>query len=268
MKVSITVYSMNQYFRTGRIDVQGFIEYCAEQQVEGVDLGYFWKDEEKEVAQVPEWLEANGVVLSGYITRGDFVQKAEEDLARQVEAVKHALEVASKLGAPVLRIFAGTGYRGATFEDGLPGIVKSMRELVRVAEAKKVVLAVENHGTLCGGLAHIQAILKSVDSPWLKVCLDVGNFLSVDQDPVEATRILATSGSVAHVHMKDVKKAGDGRHVAVILGEGDVDLKGCVKELAAAGYDGWLSLEYEAAKDAKVGIPKSLETMKKILAEL
>jgi len=268
MKVSVTVYSMNQYFRTGRIDVKGFIEYCAEQKVDGVDLGYFWKDEENEVAQVPEWLKANGLVLSGYITRGDFVQKNEEDLVPQVEAVKHALEVAGRLRAPVLRIFAGNGYPGATFEQGLPGIVKSMRELAKVAEEKNVVLAVENHGTLCGGLAHIQAILKSVDSPWLKSCLDVGNFLTVGQDPVEGTRILAASGAVAHVHMKDVKKAADERHVAVALGEGDVDLKGCVRELASAGYDGYLSLEYEGAEDARVGIPKSLETMRKILAEV
>jgi len=265
MKSAMTIYSMNQYFRTGRIDVKGFIEYAAQQGIEGVDLGYFWKDEEKEVAQVPTWLKANGVVLSGYITRGEFVQKREKDLVPQVDAVKHALEVASNLGAPVLRIFAGGGYRGATFEDGLPGIVKSMKELAAVAEEKKVVLAVENHGSLCGGLAQIQAILNSVDSPWLKSLLDVGNWLPVNQDPVEATRILAPS--VAHVHVKDLKKAADGKFVSVPLGEGDVDLKGCVQALKTAGYDGYLSLEYEAAEDARVGIPKSIATLKKLLEE-
>ena len=152
-----------------------------------------------------------------------------------------------------------------TFVEGLPSIVKSLKELVPVAEEKNVILALENHGRLCGGVAHIQAILRAVDSSQLMLCLDLGNFVPLNQDPVEATRILASS--VVHVHVKDMKQAADGGCVSVPVGAGELDVAACVKVLKAAGYEGYYSLEYEAAEDAKIGIPRSLAAMKQILTE-
>ncbi|MCK4299605.1 MAG: hypothetical protein KAX80_08725 [Planctomycetes bacterium] len=47
-----------------------------------------------------------------------------------------------------------------------------------------------------------------------------------------------------------------------------MDITGCGQVLKDAGYTGWYSLEYEAAEDEKVGVPKSLEAMKGLLAGL
>lgn len=56
MKISITIYSLNQYFRQGKTDVKNFIGYCGSLGVDAVDLGYYWKDEEEEVKHITDWL--------------------------------------------------------------------------------------------------------------------------------------------------------------------------------------------------------------------
>jgi sugar phosphate isomerase/epimerase len=52
---------------------------------------------------------------------------------------------------------------------------------------------------------------------------------------------------------------------AAVIGEGDVDLDACVKVLSEAGYDGFVALEYEGDEDEKTGVPKSVETLKRVV---
>ena len=78
MKISVTIYSLNQYFQQEKMNVKGFIEYCGSLGVDAVDLGYYWKDEEEEVELVPDWLRENNLVLGTYIVGNDFAQKEEK----------------------------------------------------------------------------------------------------------------------------------------------------------------------------------------------
>ena len=88
------------------MDVKGFIEYCGTLGVDAVDLGYFWKDEEKEIRLAPDWLRDNNLELGAYIVGNDFAKK-EEERERQISSVKHGIERASQLKTKILRDFAG-----------------------------------------------------------------------------------------------------------------------------------------------------------------
>ncbi|GAG21512.1 unnamed protein product, partial [marine sediment metagenome] len=52
------------------------------------------------------------------------------------------------------------------------------------------------------------------------------------------------------------------------VGAGDVDIPACLRSLAAAGYDGYVAIEYEGKEDEAIGVPASTEYMKKVLAAL
>jgi len=71
----------------------------------------------------------------------------------------------------------------------------------------------------------------------------------------------------AHTHIKDFKKE-DEKTIPTVLGEGDVDLEGCLRVLKENNYQGYLSLEYEAKIDSKVGVEKGLEVLKESLQKI
>ena len=51
-----------------------------------------------------------------------------------------------------------------------------------------------------------------------------------------------------------------------VTGEGMVDLPKVIGILRQAGYDGWLSLEFEGGADPiTIGVPHSLEAARKLL---
>ncbi|HEX6655933.1 MAG TPA: sugar phosphate isomerase/epimerase [Candidatus Limnocylindria bacterium] len=92
------------------------------------------------------------------------------------------------------------------------------------------------------------------------LCLDVGHFLVGGGDPRAA---VARHGAlVRHVHLKDVDgavldrlRAGEltsfadaiRARIFTELGNGLLDLRGVLGQLAAAGYDGWLMVEQDSS---------------------
>jgi hypothetical protein len=57
MKLSVSMWSVVQPVREGQLDLPGFIDFAACQEVEGVELlDYFWNDEATEILQVKHQL--------------------------------------------------------------------------------------------------------------------------------------------------------------------------------------------------------------------
>jgi sugar phosphate isomerase/epimerase len=246
MKLSVTIYSLHNYIQKGEMDVKGFIEYCAVLGAPAVDLGYFWKDEATEIPQALNWLKAANVKLGAYISRGDFTKQDAAERAKEVEILKQAVDAAARMKAPALRVFAGNGWPGAKFSDVRDWVIEGHKQVAAYAEKKGVIVGLENHGRLCGTIEAIRTIVDGVGSRNFGVTFDMGT---------------------VYAHVKDAKKEGD-RSRSCVVGEGFVDIAGCARVLKAAGYAGWYSLEYEAAEDEKVGVPKSLKAMERLLAGL
>lgn len=262
MRTSVTIYSLDQYFRQGKMDVKGFIEYCGGLGIDAVDLGYYWENEEEEVRLVADWLRKNDLKLGAYIVGNDFAQK-EEERKRQISLVKHGIERAAQLKTKILRVFAGNVKPDfPNYKAKRDSLLSSFREVSSFAKERGIILALENHGRLYARSDEILDFLNEVNSSNLKLNLDIGNFLEVGEDPVSSVRKLAHLA--VHTHIKDFKKV-DEKTIPVLLGEGDVDLDGCLRALKEKDYQGYFSLEYEAKIDSKVGVERSLDVLKKSL---
>jgi 3-oxoisoapionate decarboxylase len=155
------------------------------------------------------------------------------------------IEVAARLGQPVLRITAGSpASRGEEPADILvERLIGPIRRAADHAADRGVRLALENHGDL--RVADILAILDAVDRPaTLGVCLDNVNLIRVGDDMAEGTRALAPHTLL--VQLKD-HEPGDptvwGGPVSTALGEGVADLDGLIAILADAGFDGPVCVE-------------------------
>lgn len=112
--------------------------------------------------------------------------------------------------------------------------------LDKLVEEYKVNIAIHNHGPKAtyDKIDDVVNIVKD-RHPRIGACVDTGHYLRSKENPVEAIERL--KGRVYGVHLKDVKNA----EVFKILGEGDLDVFGCLKALKAQDYKHCLALEYE-----------------------
>ena len=178
--------------------------------------------------------------------------------------------MAKYFGTKVVRVFAGDLAEGIEFNDGRCWIVEGLQAAAAYAEKHGITLALENHGLLAGKGAQVQGIIEDVNSPALKATIDTGNFLLVDEAPTDAVKVLAPLAG--HVHFKDFRLAKEGespsypalsgkRFAGTIIGEGQVGTKEVLSILKAAGYDGWLSVEFEGLEEEEFGAKRSIDNL-------
>jgi sugar phosphate isomerase/epimerase len=242
--------------------VKDFIAYAGSLGLDGVELGYYWDDEANELASVPAWLKDAKLALSGYIVSNNFAFPDVDRRAEEVKKVKHAVDNAQRLGAGVLRIFGGSGGLDVTFDEAREYAVDCFRECNEYAAPRGVRLALEDHGGIAANSEHLLYYESEVDSPNFGFMVDIGNFRSTGgEDPLDGVR--RTAHKAFQVHLKDVKEDAGGAWQACVLGEGNVPLKECLQALEDAGFDGYLSLEYEAPDAVKDGIERSLEYLRR-----
>jgi len=92
-------------------------------------------------------------------------------------------------------------------------------------------------------------LLTEVDSPWLGINFDTGNFLRLLDDPIKGMARLAPYVYATHIKDLKVQKgvAADEWYFfsCTPVGQGIVDNVELVRLLAAAGYDGLLAVEID-----------------------
>lgn len=170
------------------------------------------------VAEQKEMLAASGVKLVAFGVVGFDGNEAK---AREVFDFAKAMGIRS--------ISADPNKDEATF-----------KLLDKLVEEYKIAIAIHNHGP---GHKYdkISDVVNAVKDhhPLVGACVDTGHYLRSSENPVDAIEKL--KGRVYGVHLKDVKDA----KVFKILGEGDLDVVGCLKALEKQKYDYCLALEYE-----------------------
>jgi sugar phosphate isomerase/epimerase len=266
------MYSFNRQARAGEIGIEGFLDYCGELGLDGVDLlSYYWTDQAAEMAKAPEWLQRNRLTLAAYAVGNNFVQAEASARATQMQMVRDGIDTAARLGAPVLRVFGGSRPRAGAMSpaEALDLAIDNLGASAAYAQSQGVVLGIENHGGLPGTAAEVRQVLEAVNSPALRLILDVGNFVGVGDDPVAATRSLAPY--VTHVHLKDLGPTpteGNSRRENVPLGDGTIDLAQIFRILKESHYAGYLSIEYEGKADPTEAVRRSAAHVRKLLGEL
>jgi sugar phosphate isomerase/epimerase len=161
-----------------------------------------------------------------------------------LEDVEDLASLAEQWGAPVLRLFgghlpAGPGARKEALEKAGALLVAA----APIAARHGVRLAVETHDDFSSSRT-LAELLRCADMVAGAV-YDSHHPHRMGESPAE---VLAALGrSVWHVHLKDARRRSrdEDEWDLVALGEGEVPVRELVGLLPAAGYDGWVSLEFE-----------------------
>ena len=274
MKLGISMYSYLRAVKDGRLDIASFIHEAKRIGADGVELlDFFYKDMDGDRAAAMQALEETGLVCGVFSVAQNFAKKSQAE--RQVEAgkVMVGVEEALKFKAKVVRVFAGDVSEGIEFDEARGWIVDMLADVSNYAHERDIKLALENHGTLAGRSDQVKGIIDDVRAKCGHDALganpDTGNFMLVGQTGHEAIKDVVDYAYM--VHFKDLKKAPEGYeghtykaldgtpYYGTVIGEGEVDLGACVAALNAAGFEGWLNLEYEGEGDPIVDVEKSFK---------
>jgi len=262
IKLSCTPISFQKSFRSGEMKLREFVDYCAEQDLEGVDLldsaGYPWLWQDGTIlSDCSRWAREAGLEIAAFACGNNFAKIGKEERQAQVALVCAAIDRAAECGAPSLRIFGGYhketgGDPQVTSSLGLELILDGIGQCLPHAEARSVILCLENHGRLPGHSHESLAIIEYFNSPWLKAAYDAANYhgnnMDEDEDPLRAYENLR--GQIAYAHLKDVwpaRQNPDRRREPCIAGKGITPLRQVIAAMTADGYPGFCSLEFEAS---------------------
>ena len=208
--------------------------------------------------------EEKGLPIVAY-TVGAKLWKPPFLLGREIRRVMREVDVAVALGAPLMRhdlVWALTKHgRGKSFYTMMPRLAKAVRKITAYAAERGVKTCSENHGQVAQDSDRMEAFVKLVNHPNYGLLVDMGNFLCVDEEPRSAVTRVAPY--VIHAHAKDmlccapdtdggkgiIKTRGGNGLKPTAVGEGSVPVPQCIAALRSAGYDAWLSLEFEGAED-------------------
>lgn len=287
------MWSYFHNWRKGDFEVHTFIYEAAKAGADGVELLEFFYNEPhlerrthfEESYVAPRRaaalaaLKETGLPCPIFSVAQNFAKVLPEERRAELRKIMFGVDEARKYGAGVVRVFAGDVSEGITFDQAREWIVEGLAMASEYAASHGVKLALENHGSLAGRGDQVRALIDDVraesGTDVLGANPDTGNFMLVNQRSHEAIRQVAPVANM--VHFKDFMREPQGhegfayaaldgtRYVGTAVGEGDVDLAACIRELKHAGFDGWLSVEYEGEENALAAVPRSIKNARKYL---
>lgn len=164
----------------------------------------------------------------------------DEDFAPHLDRMRHAADVAHLFAAPYIRIFSFFLRPGSDPAGHRDEVIDRMRALARVAEDADLILLHENEKEIYGDVpGRCLDVVRSVDSPHLRLAWDPANFVQVGVRPYTDGYALLRP-HVAYVQIKDALAASG---AVVPAGRGDAEIARTVRALHHDGFDGFFSLE-------------------------
>ncbi len=280
MRIGLSMYSYAQSVQKGLLDIPGFIHEAKNAGAEGVELlEYFYKDLARDRDAALEALQETGLPCPIFSVGNNFAKTDSVERSTQLKRIFFGVDEAIRYGSAVVRVFAGDVAEGITYDQARGWIIDGLSEASIYASEHGVKLALENHGTLAGRGDQVRGIIEDVRAKSgvdvLGANPDTGNFLLVNQPSHEAIRQVASLANM--VHFKDFRAAPldhegwaytalDGsKYLGTAVGEGMVELGQCISELKDAGFDGWLSVEYEGVEDPFSAVPRSMLNARKYI---
>jgi len=257
LKLSLAAYSFRQFLdlKKPSMTLFDFIDLAADLPLDAVELTsyYFAATTDAYLDKLKDHAARKKLAISGVPVGNTFTLKDDTKRKAEIQKVKEWTVRAARLGAKTVRIFAGNLEKGETLADAQKRVVDAMNECCVVAEKFGVYLALENHGGITDTAEHLLDLVKPVKSPALGVNIDTGNFHT--PDPYADIATIAPYGVVSQVKTEvypNNKKQ-------------DADLARVVKILKAANFHGYVALEYEAAEDPKIAVPRHVKELRKLI---
>lgn len=260
----------------GQMTLFEWIELAARLELDGLELypRFLTSDDGGYLTRVRLAAERHGLEIPMMCHSPDFTRLDPDERQRQVERTRVMLRVTAELGGSYCRVLSGQSRPGLREAETLEWVIDCLWELESAARACGVVMCLENHykdglwsyPEFAQSHARYLRILDAVDSPWLCAQYDPSNALIAGEDQYALLDRIVPR--IATMHASDrfldsltppppAEAAQVGYAQALkhgVVGEGQNDYGRILKTLAAAGYDGWISIEDGEGPTVEIGL--------------
>jgi L-ribulose-5-phosphate 3-epimerase len=250
--------------------IEDCIEKAAEMGFDGIEflLVQMQSEENGYLQKLKRQAFHAGLDLMGFSTHQGFVYPEKEKRQAEVEKTIHQIELAYQLGIPTMRLNTGRWgtiesfdelmankgiepvLEGYTEEDGFKWVIDAIEQCIPTAEKCGVTIGLENHWGLGRTAEGVLRIVNAIDSPWLRVTADTGNFLERQYEQLE---MLAPMTSLIQAKTY----FGGGKWYTL-----DIDYRRVAEIFRKVNYRGYISIEFEGNEDPMTAVPKSLEMIR------
>ncbi|CDQ38402.1 MULTISPECIES: sugar phosphate isomerase/epimerase family protein [Virgibacillus] len=289
MKVGLSTYSLLDAINSGEMTVLDIVEWIKEnggEHMEIVPYGFTLVDNPNLADAIKEKAVKEGIELSNYALPANFVQPTDEEFHAEVNRLKAHVDLIRRMGIKHMRhdvtAFTLPPEKRTIeyFENSLPQIIEGSRQIADYAAAFGITTTIENHGMAVQHSDRVHRVIQMVDRPNFKTTLDIGNFLCVDEAPIVGVKKNLPYASL--IHFKDFyyrpfyQNPGEGKWIKTannnylrgsIFGHGDIELREIIKLIKNAGYDGYITLEFEGMEECKQASKIGMANIKRLWDE-
>ncbi len=271
LRLGLAAYSFRQFFLWNRgrqqqladpnrmLSLDTFLAMAADWGCDGAELtSYFFdpKTSDTDIVTLRQAAFTRGLAISGSAVGNNFAIPPGPQRNAEIKLVKEWIDRTALLSATHLRVFAGPIANGGSEDEAQKNCVAALEECCDYASTRGVMLGLENHGGIVATADALLDVVRSVQSPWLGINLDTGNFHSADPY-ADLARCAPYAINVQYKvairrRPKDPAEPADPGRVISILRD--------------AGYQGFVSLEYEEDEDPFVAVPRHLAELRRRIA--
>jgi L-ribulose-5-phosphate 3-epimerase len=273
LRIGVSTYSF-WHFKGEKPEIENCIDRAAAMGFDGVEILHqqMRSEDNAYLQELKRRAFTLGLDLMGFSTHQGFVSPDKQVRQKNIDHTLRCIDLAYRLGIPTLRVNTGRwntikdfddlmanrgiepNLEGYSDDEGFKWVIDSFQQCLPQAEKCGVTMGLENHWGLGRTAQGVMRVVNAINSPWLKVTLDTGNFL---EHMYEQMRQLA-----AHAVLIQAKTYfGGGEWYSL-----DIDYPTVNRILRDANYRGYVSLEFEGKEDAESGVPKSVELLRKAFA--
>lgn len=272
IKLSVSSYSY-WHFKGDKYPIDKVIDEAARMGLDGIDILHRQMEGEDNayIQKLKRHAFENGIALTCLSIHQGFVFPDKAERQKNIDHTIHCIELAAKMGIPSMRLNTGRwntiksfdefmknrgqepAIAGYSEDDAFGWCIDGVAECVKRAEELGVLLALENHWGLAATPQGMLRIHQAINSPWLQLLMDTGNFL---ENPYDKLEMIAPK--TCFVQAKTYYGGG-------VWYSLDLDYKRIVDILKKVNYQGYISIEFEGNEAAETGVRKSVELLRKYI---
>jgi L-ribulose-5-phosphate 3-epimerase len=270
-RIGVSTYSFWQFNGPKEnAPMEDCIEKAARMGFDGIEflLMQMTSEENSYLQKLKRLASHAGLDIMGFSTHQGFVYPDKKTRDEEVVKTVRQIELAYMLGIPTMRLNTGRWNTTKSFDDlmankgiepilegytvdqGFEWVIDAIGQCISTAEKCGVVLGLENHWGLGRTAEGVLRIVNAINSPWLQITSDTGNFLENQYEQLEmmAQKTFLIQAKTYY---------GGGKWYTL-----DIDYKRVADIFRKADYRGYISIEFEGNEDPMTAIPKSLDLIR------
>lgn len=184
---------------------------------------------------------------------------------KRVDFLKYCIDVAVELESDCVSLWSGIKPPDISFNQAIERLVTNLRPVLEYAEQRKIDIGFEPEpGMLIDNTGRFERLIHLLDSPRLKMTLDIGHLFCLSEIPI-ANYIEKWASLLVNIHIEDMRS---GVHEHLMFGEGQIYFPPVIESLRDAGYKRGVHIELSRhSHNAAETVKQSFEFLDPIIKD-